>query len=91
MTAQTPAAAEIEKWLQIRFRFFPNFWLRIRIRFRKKKAESCWSWLRCPDPVPPLEWTGDYGCTGSEAWRFESWISSEMVQWEPLRLSYGSL
>jgi len=30
----------------VRVRFFPNFWLRIRIRIRKKNAESCRSRLR---------------------------------------------
>ena len=39
----------IEKWLQIRVRFFPNFWLRIRVR--KKNGESCRSRLRHPDPA----------------------------------------
>jgi len=34
MTAQTPAAAEMEKWLRVRF--FSNFWLRVR----KKNSES---------------------------------------------------
>jgi len=42
MTAQTPAAAEIQKWLRIRVRFFTNFWLRVR----KKNAESCRSRIR---------------------------------------------
>jgi len=32
MTTQTPATIEIEKWLRIRVRFFPKFWLRIRVR-----------------------------------------------------------
>ena len=41
MTAQSPATAETEKWLRIRFPFFTNFWLRARIRHRKKNAESC--------------------------------------------------
>ena len=36
MTTQTPATAELEKWLQIRVRFFTNFWLRVRIRVRRK-------------------------------------------------------
>ena len=36
--------AEIEKWFRIRVRFFPNFWLRIRVR--KKNAESCRSRLQ---------------------------------------------
>jgi len=44
MTTQTPATAEIEKWLRIRVRFFTNFWLRIRTR--KKNAESCRSRFR---------------------------------------------
>ena len=39
---QTPAAAEFEKWLRVRF--FTNFWLRIRVR--KKNAEFFWSRLR---------------------------------------------
>jgi len=34
MTTQTPATAEIEKWLQVRS------WV------RKKNAESCQSWLQ---------------------------------------------
>jgi len=37
MTAQTPATAEIEKWLRIPL--FPKFWLRVWIR--KTNAESC--------------------------------------------------
>jgi len=41
MTPQTPATAEIEKWLRIRVLFFTNFWLRIRVR--QKTPESCWS------------------------------------------------
>ena len=40
----TPATAEMEKWLRVRF--FTNFWLRVRIRVRKKNAESCRSRLR---------------------------------------------
>jgi len=39
MTTQTPATVEMEKWLRLRLRFFTHFWL--RIRFRKKNAESC--------------------------------------------------
>jgi len=46
MTTHTPATAEIEKWLRIRVRFFPNFWLLVRIRVQKKNAESCQSRLR---------------------------------------------
>jgi len=37
MTTQTPATAEIDKWLRVQF--FTNVWLRIRVR--KKNAESC--------------------------------------------------
>jgi len=44
MTTQTPATAEIEKWLRFRVRFFPNFWLRVQVR--KKNAESCRSSFR---------------------------------------------
>jgi len=44
MTKQAPATAEIEKWLQIRVRFFLNIWHRIRVR--KKNAESCLSRLQ---------------------------------------------
>jgi len=44
MTAQTPATAEMEKWLRVWF--FTNFWLHVRIRIRKKNAESCRSRLR---------------------------------------------
>jgi len=42
MIAQTPATAEMEKWLRIRVWFFTNFWLRVR----KKNAESDRSRLR---------------------------------------------
>jgi len=38
MTTQTPATAEIEKWLRIWVLFFKKFCLRIRVR--KKSAES---------------------------------------------------
>jgi len=38
MITQTPATAEMEKWLQIRTPFFPNFLLHIPVR--KKNAES---------------------------------------------------
>jgi len=48
MTIQTPATAEIKKWLRIRVRFFPNFWLRVR----RKNAESCWSRLRLSESDP---------------------------------------
>ena len=44
MTTQTPATAEMEKWLRIRF--FTNFWLQDRIRVWKKNAEPCRSQLR---------------------------------------------
>jgi len=44
MTKQTRASAEIEKWLRIRF--ITKFWLRLRIRVRKKNANSCRSRLR---------------------------------------------
>ena len=44
MTTQTPATAEMEKWLCIWFPFFTDFWLRIRVR--KKNAESRRSPLR---------------------------------------------
>jgi len=44
MATQIPTAAEIEMWLRIRVLFFTNFWLRIRVR--KKNAESCRSRLR---------------------------------------------
>ena len=37
MTTQTPATAEIEKWLQIWVLFFNKLWLRIRVR--KKSGE----------------------------------------------------
>jgi len=43
-TAQTPASAENDNWFRIRVRFFTNFWLRIRVR--KKNAETCRSRLR---------------------------------------------
>ena len=41
MTMQTPVIVENEKWLRIRAQCFTNFWLRLRIR--KKNAESCLS------------------------------------------------
>jgi len=50
MTTQTPATAEIENWLQIRVRIFPNF--RLRIRVRKKNAESYRSRLRHSESRP---------------------------------------
>jgi len=46
MTTQTPATAEIQKWLQVRVRFFLNFWLQLWFCVREKNAESCQSWLR---------------------------------------------
>jgi len=56
MATQTPATAEIETWLRIRF--FTNFWIRVRKknaefesgseRKTRKNAEVT------PDPVPPL-------------------------------------
>jgi len=44
MTAQTPATAEMEKWLRVRF--FTNFWWPVRFRVRKKNAESCRNWIQ---------------------------------------------
>jgi len=52
MTTQTPATAKMEKWLRIRFRFFTNFWHRVRIRLRKKNTESCRSRLRHSESGP---------------------------------------
>jgi len=46
MTEQTPATAEMEKWLWIRF--FTNFSLRVR----KTNAESYRSRLRCSGSGP---------------------------------------
>ena len=56
MTAQTLATAEIEKWIRIRVRFFPNFWLRFWVR--KKNAESCRSRLRQSGfgPTSVVDW-----------------------------------
>ena len=57
MTMQTPVIVENEKWLRIRAQCFTNFWLRLRIR--KKNAESCRVDAGTPDPWPPLpgpEW-----------------------------------
>ena len=48
MAIQTPATAEIEKWLRVRF--FTNFWL----RFRTRNAESCRS-RTTPDPWLSLD------------------------------------
>jgi len=56
MTTQTPAAVEIEKWLWIRVRFFPNFLHRCRIRVRKKHAESCRSRHRHSRSCPTSLW-----------------------------------
>ena len=50
MTTQTPANAEMEKWLRIRVRFFTNFWLRMGVR--TKNADSCGVDSGNPDPGP---------------------------------------
>jgi len=52
MTTQTPATAEIEKWLWIRVRLFPNFWLRVW----KKTQNPARVNSGIPDPIPPLDW-----------------------------------
>jgi len=36
MTAQTPVATKMEKWLRIRVRFLTNCWLRVWIRSERK-------------------------------------------------------
>jgi len=58
MTTQTPATAEIEKWLRIRVCFFTNFLLRIR----KKTWNPAGVDSGTPYPWPPLVTTG--GCQG---------------------------
>jgi len=55
MTTQTPVTVEIEKWLWFRFRFFPNFWLRGRIRSERKTQNPAGVDSGNPDPVPPLQ------------------------------------
>jgi len=45
MAIQTPATAEIEKWLRLWVGFFTKFWLRVRI-WVQKNTESCRSRLR---------------------------------------------
>jgi len=50
MTAQTPATAEMEEWLRVRF--FTNFWL--WIRFERKTQNRAGLDSGTPDPVPPL-------------------------------------
>ena len=62
MTTQTPASAEIEKWLRIRVRLFPNFLLRVWIRFEGKTQNPTGVNSGCPDPVPSLD-------HGSGFWR----------------------
>ena len=54
MTTKTPVTAETEKWLLIRLRFFTKFWLRVRIRVRKKTQNPAGVDSGTPDPVPPL-------------------------------------
>jgi len=51
MTTRTPATAKIWKWLRKLVQFFTNFLLRLRIR--KKNAESCRVDSGTPDPLPP--------------------------------------
>ena len=50
MTKKTTANAEIENWLRIRVRFFPN--VRLRVQVRKKNAESYRSGLRRSESRP---------------------------------------
>jgi len=50
MTTQTPATAEIEKWLRVRFSQIYG----LGIRVRKKNAESCRRWLRHAGSMTPL-------------------------------------
>ena len=50
MTAQTPATAELEKWLRVGF--FTNFWLGVPIWVQRKNAESCWSRLQLAGSGP---------------------------------------
>jgi len=63
MTTQTPATAEIEKWLRIRVCFLTNFLLRIR----KKTWNPAGVDSGTPYPWPPLVTTG--GCQGIFGWR----------------------
>ena len=55
MTTQTPATAEIEKWVRIRVRFFLNFGL--RAGSDKKTQNPAGVDSGTPDPVPPLTLT----------------------------------
>jgi len=50
-TAQTPATAELEKWLRIRVRFFTNFWLWVRTRSERKTQNAGGVDSGTPGPV----------------------------------------
>jgi len=52
MTTQTPATAEIEKWLRIRVRFFTKFWLLVQIPAQSKAQNTAGVDSSNPDPVP---------------------------------------
>ena len=50
MITQTPATAEVEKWLQIRVRFLKNFLLRIRVRKKTQNPAGVDSGTQNPWP-----------------------------------------
>jgi len=57
---QTPATAEMGKWLRLRIRFFTNFWLRCGSGSERKTQNPAGVDSGNPDPVPPLttiHWT----------------------------------
>jgi len=80
MTTQTPATAEIEKWLWIRVQFFTNFWLQLRIQVRRKNSESCQSRLRyfgsmaTSEPRQCVLYRDDHGAGVPEWTRAGVWI-----------------
>jgi len=61
MTAPTPAAAEMEKWLRIRVRFFTNFWLRVRQFFKFENPTPVQTLATIIDPtvICPCFYLGD--------------------------------
>ena len=75
MTTQTPATAEIEKWLRIRVRFFTKFWLRIRAERKTQNPSGVDS--SSPDPLPSLQrWADCEIFNPSPILICKSWIRS---------------
>jgi len=67
------ATAEIEKWLRIRVRFFPNFWLRVLSGSDTKTQNPAGVDSCTPDPVPPLQNSrGEHG-------QDQHWISCRIL------------